>query len=359
LPTDDPWADRLESLSPPEFDALLAGGFTFVAPPGNQYAYSNLGYAILGRVIDVVSSSYREFVRAELLAPLGLTSTTFDSAEVPADLLVAGHRRVENGWSAVPFSRPGAFSPIGGLLSSVSDLARWVNGFLTAYPPRDDAADGHPLSRSSRREMQQLHRFIDVVRTPDSAGAAGYGFGLVVEQFHDHGPVVSHAGGYPGFGSRMRWHPATGTGVITLSNGRYAGADQPARNALRLLVDAAATEPGGPSAATLRVVEGVNRLLDAFSETGSFPTSAGELFAENVELDVPPAERVAALAKTTALVGRVLAAGTAVTSEDGAHAAWSRSATHGHLNIELRTTPEPRPRIQSLRITAAPTAERS
>ena len=36
------------------------------------------------------------------------------------------------------------------------------------------------------------------------------------------GRVVSHSGGYPGFGSNMCWHPASGTGVIALGNSTYS-----------------------------------------------------------------------------------------------------------------------------------------
>src|SRR5690625_5270391 len=34
----------------------------------------------------------------------------------------------------------------------------------------------------------------------------GYGYGLVIEQFADLGEVISHSGGYPGYGSFMIWH---------------------------------------------------------------------------------------------------------------------------------------------------------
>ena len=51
FPTDDPWADRLLPLADPAFTSLLRGGFTFETAPGTTFAYSNLGYAMLGRAI--------------------------------------------------------------------------------------------------------------------------------------------------------------------------------------------------------------------------------------------------------------------------------------------------------------------
>ena len=57
---------------------------------------------------------------------------------------------------------------------------------------------------------------------------------------------MSHSGGYPGFGSNMRWHPATGLAVIALGNGTYA-----AMHSLAELVSGAASPsaaPGRPGA---------------------------------------------------------------------------------------------------------------
>jgi len=59
---------------------------------------------------------------------------------------------------------------------------------------------------------------------PAGAGAGSYGFGLFVEDDAEHGRIVQHSGGYPGFGSHMRWHLASGMGVIVLANGTYAPA---------------------------------------------------------------------------------------------------------------------------------------
>ena len=137
----------------------------------------------------------------------------------------------------MPFDPYGAFAPMGGVFSTVSDLARWVAGFAAAFPPdgdRDgsDGSDGssndaHPLRPASRRQMQlpqAVTGWRAAGRLPGGPPAPPeyYGFGLFVDEDPALGRVVSHSGGYPGFGSNMRWHPATGIGVIALGNGTYA-----------------------------------------------------------------------------------------------------------------------------------------
>ena len=254
LLTDDPWGDRNETQTPEEFAELVGGGITVGGPPGVTFEYSNLGYAFLGRVIDAVLppdvGGFRSFVLDEITGPLGMAATTYDVRGVGPGL-VAGYHNPGDGWRLQPEVLPGTFSAMGGLHSRVIDLARWVGGFTDAFRRRTAP---HPLSVASRREMQQQHRFtgvsgglnLDVPAggTALSASAVGYGFGLFVEHHSDHGHVVHHPGGYPGYGSHMRWHPETGLGVVALANGTYAGPVETARNALRALVSGERTAAG-------------------------------------------------------------------------------------------------------------------
>src|SRR5215469_11676353 len=99
FPTDDPWGDRQQGLPLAEFSAFLARGLSFAWAPGTRFEYSNLGYAILGRVISAVSGqAYPDFVRDRLLRPLGLDSSGFESAEFNAARLARGYRQGPGGW---------------------------------------------------------------------------------------------------------------------------------------------------------------------------------------------------------------------------------------------------------------------
>src|SRR5580658_7021456 len=134
FPTDDPWGDRQQGLPLEEFAAFLAGGVSFARAPGIRFEYSNLGYAILGRVITAVTgAAYQDYIRDRLLRPLGMASTGFEAAEFDPSALARGYRRTpgEQGttWSEVPLEPCGAFAPMGGVFSCVRDLTRWVAGF--------------------------------------------------------------------------------------------------------------------------------------------------------------------------------------------------------------------------------------
>jgi len=242
FPTDDPWGDRQQGLPLEDFARFLSGGVRFNWAPGTRFEYSNLGYAILGRAITAVTdAAYPDYIGHRLLRPLGMTRSGYEAAEFEAPGqpdtatggLARGYRRVtgdgEGGrWAEVGFDPVGAFAPMGGIFSCVRDLATWAARFAAAFPPGGPEDGGaHPLRRASRREMQ----LPQVLTGWDRPGAfpgdpapvlPAYGFGLFVEDHPRFGRVVSHSGGYPGFGSNMRWHPASRIGVIALGNGTYA-----------------------------------------------------------------------------------------------------------------------------------------
>jgi CubicO group peptidase (beta-lactamase class C family) len=292
--TDDPWGDRQQDLALPEFRSLLASGVRPVLRPGDRFEYSNLGYALVGLVISAVADrSYADVVRDRVLSPLGLTETGYSPADISASTVAAGYVRRTTGWHVEPLAAVGAFAPMGGLFSTVSDLASWVDGFSGA------AATRGVVSEVSLREMQRSQRLAGALGASESGKpptVTGYCFGLVEE----HGPAgrtISHSGGYPGFGSHMRWHPASGLGVIALANGTYAPMSLVAQKAMAELLEALSA----PAALPLPRLEGLDRAEDVVRAWLAAENADGlegerlqRLWADNVERDLPWAERLIA-----------------------------------------------------------------
>jgi CubicO group peptidase (beta-lactamase class C family) len=390
FPTDDPWGDRQQGLPAEAFTELVRGGLSFAWAPGTAFEYSNLGYALLGLVIEsCTGSSYRGVVTQRLLEPLGMTSTGFDETAVPVPRRATGHRRDDGGWRPVRNDPCGAFAPMGGLFSTVADLARWVAGFTDAFPPRDDPEGGHPLTRTSRRELQQPHRGLPAqllwpsVDAAPTVRATGYGFGLLVEHDPVHGLIVGHSGGYPGFGSHMRWHPGTGLGVVLLGNATYTPTYRPAARMLSLLLAGAAHPPrrsrrvpGGAGtasltgvatrgvssgqvqpapageeswAATRRARAAVERLLHSWDDA-----LAADVFADNVDLDRPLAERRAELERIRERFGPLEPhPGSPTEQPTPAQCSWWMRGPGGRVRLDILLTPQLPPRIQTLTVTPA------
>ena len=371
LPNDDPWADRLESLSDADMRDLMRqpAGTNFVT--GTGYEYANYGYALLGAFVEAATGrEFTEVVATHLLTPLGLESTGFDVRELDGDRLVTGYRKNLAGeLEPQPFTLPGAFSAIGGLASSVSDVARWisvlmtaVDGSLEAGETAGDAAGpvaaageagreggSHlgefPLGANPREQrtwrriladLQQAHRLISVTRNSrDAVVTAGYGYGLRCYFDTQLGHCAGHSGGYPGFSLHMRWHAASGTGVVLLANVTGFPAEAVATNALDALVsdvrgrgdgsvawpraEAVEATParkaaGASGAGVVYVVDPVcsfapsqeareravqaERMIAACDDSG-----ADQVFSDNMDMDVPRAERLTHWAEVREHVG--------------------------------------------------------
>jgi CubicO group peptidase (beta-lactamase class C family) len=369
FPTDDAWGDRQQGLDLAEFAALLRGGVRLGWAPGTRFEYSNLGYALLGKVIETVTGGgYADAVRSRILTPLGLAQTGFEAGEFDPETLARGYQRGAAGWAELPFDGHGAFAPMGGIFSTVADLARWAAEFADAFPARDGAEDGHPLGRASRREMQLPQLAIVGWPTgsyPD-ASTLSYGFGLFVEEGPVFGTMVQHSGGYPGFGSQMRWHPATGTGVIVLGNGTYAHAGE---LAVAILSDvlaqlrAGAGQPGSAGAVrgpapgdgrpwpeTLAARADADRLLHSWDDG-----LAGRLFTPSVAWDQPLASRREAIARIRERIGDFAPDPARPAEFDTpAHCRWWLTGDRGTVQAEIALAPLWSPLVQSLRVAVPP-----
>ena len=198
----------------------------------------------------------------------------------------------------------------------------------------------------------------------DAAPAlSAYGFGLFVEDDPAFGRIVSHSGGYPGFGSNMRWHPASGTGVIALGNSTYAGMmtlatrlldvvlrhREPPGHGYGVALAPAGHHGTGPWPETLAAREAVSALLRSWDDT-----QASRLFSPNVAQDAPFDERREVIAMIRERIGDFgddaeTAAAPSSTRPRTAgggwrgSAAWSRRRSSSTPNARPACSPSPWP----------------
>ena len=348
LPTDDPWADRQESISPQDLREIVSRGVNATSTTGELFQYSNLGFALLGLAIESASErDFREFVSTEFLKPLGMSQSGFNADDFPEGNLARGYRKVEESWAELPFSTSGAFSSIGGLFSSARDLRIWSNWFFSAF---DENVTGKELlSKASRREMQSISTPIPTTPQPNGQdSSSGYGFGLFIEDDRRFGRFISHSGGYPGFSSHMRWHVPTGLSVVVLENATYSGAMLTAITLLNAALESLNFEL--PKPAIWPITYELAAKADALVRSWNL-VAAKEIFAENVGLDIPFPERVASIERFIREVGG-LREGSAIVAESSdspLHLVWKISGIEGELTCEIRLTPNFPPRIQTFR----------
>ncbi len=360
LPTDDPWADRHLDLTDEEFDQIIADGPLFARPTGNTFEYSNLGYAVLGRVVVGASGRrIQDIISDRLLRPLGMDSTTWtrpdhDDWARPMRWIDAIDDDDDDGEPAghVDELEPlgdGIISPMGGIWTTVTDLAIWIAWLGAAFPARPDDDDG-PLSRASRREMQSAQRYIGTRTVGDARAPYSYGYGLVVLDDPALGRVITHSGGLPGYGSNMRWVPGRRVGVVALANSTYAPMLELTSRLLALIAEQGLVAPDRPAVtsdvdtAARRLVALVNNWDDA---------EAADLFTHSLVLDDSLDRRTWAAAALTRRTGALTVASIEATSAAGGTVRCSgASGTNATLSFLL--APRRPPQIQSYSHTVEP-----
>jgi len=351
FPEDNPWGDRQLARTDAEMSEMMRQGIPFSTAPGTAYEYSNYGFAILGRIVANVSGQpYAQFVATNILAPLGMTSTTLEAGDVAPERLAHGYRWQDDTWLDEPPLPDGAFGPMGGMLTSTRDLGRYVGFLMDAFPPRDDA-DAGPVRRASAREMQQVWRMRPAsVRRGSDGGmvlsAGGYGYGLGIRQTCDFGQVVSHTGGLPGYGSVMTWLPEYGLGVVAMVNLTYTSASSAASDALYLLVKSGGLTPRQPepSAALVEARARVNRLLESWDDG-----LAEEIAAENLFLDESKERRRSAIEALLSEQG-VCRPDEAFDVENALRGQWTMSCDRGRLLVAITLAPTMPPKVQHLSV---------
>jgi len=349
FPEDNPWGDQQLAISDAEMSALMTAGIPFSTATGTAYEYSNFGYAILGRVVANVSGMpYPRYLRERVLEPLGMRATTLEAADVPRDRLALGYRLQDGAWLPEPPLADGAFGPMGGMLTSVGDLARWVGLMLDAWPPRDGAERG-PIRRASLREMQQVARVnaASAVRTGDGVtlSAGGYGYGLGVRQTCDFLISVSHSGGLPGYGSLMRWLPEHGVGIVAVGSLTYTGWGGPVEQALQQLAATGGLEPRVPQPAPvlLERQSQVSRLIAEWDDA-----LADDVAAMNLYLDEPKPRRRAAIARLVADAGGECRDAGPILAENALRGAWRVRCATGDLRVAITLAPTIPAKVQQL-----------
>jgi CubicO group peptidase (beta-lactamase class C family) len=340
FPEDNPWGDQQLARSEAELSAMLRAGIPFSNAPGVAYEYSNYGFAILGRVVANVSGMpYTRYLTERILRPLGMTSTYMESAAVPPSRLAHGYRWQDNAWLEEPQLPDGSFGPMGGMLTSLADLSKWVGLMLDAWPPRD-GAETSPIRRASLREMQQIARYNaagvvrDTTRGTVTLSAGGYGYGLGVTQTCQFRISVAHTGGLPGFGSIMRWLPEHGVGIIAFGNLTYsAPATEQAFQAL-WRTGALVPRTPQPSAVLVERRAQVSRLVASWNDA-----LADSVAAMNLYLDQSRDRRKVAIAQLVAQAGGECANEGPFEVQNALRGRWRMRCRTGDLRVAITLAP--------------------
>ncbi|WBS03062.1 serine hydrolase [Pseudoduganella sp. SL102] len=200
--------------------------------PGTRHSYSNMGYTLLGMVIEaVVKQRYERYLDGALLAPLGMHDSTFAFVTQSADpRLAMGH--FEHG--ARHGAMPSYMRPAGQFTTTAADMGRFAR-FLMG----DGSIGGRGFI-----DPALLRRMGEPAGTEAARAGLQVGYGLGLRTFDRHGLVARcHGGSTVGFKAVLCLFPAAQKGFFIAFNTDNEAADYQRFDALlaQVLVPAMAT----------------------------------------------------------------------------------------------------------------------
>jgi CubicO group peptidase (beta-lactamase class C family) len=198
-------------------DALA--GVPQLFPPGEGWSYNNAGFAVAGRVVEMLTGQpYQAALRDLVLAPLGLDGTFVSADEAITHRVAMPHGSRDNpprllrgaGW------QPGwelarADVPLGGLVSSVHDLLGWARFHLG----RAEAGPAAPLAQATVVRMQAP--LVPAGCFADEVGVAWMLRDLAGRR------VVGHGGLTTGYATAFTLVPDADAAIVVLTNATPGG----------------------------------------------------------------------------------------------------------------------------------------
>ncbi len=225
----------------PDSEALIAACLDAadVLERNEQFKYSNIGYGVVGLVIEAVSGqSYSDYVLEHVVGRLGLRDTGPELDTSRADDYVTGYSALETFERRLPIDPVDtrALASATGFWSTAEDLCRYAAGHVLG--------DERLLSDASKRRMQRGEWEVEGA---DDRYGLGFGIHKIGER-----RMIGHGGGFPGHITRTLLDPVDGLTVVALTNAIDGPARELAVGIVKLVDSAldAAKAPGDTEATT-------------------------------------------------------------------------------------------------------------
>ena len=182
---------------------------SFNSQPGERYAYSNIGFGILGLALSrAAEKPFMALMEEYIFHPLQMDRSFFIVPSACWKDLAAGYGvqkdgRIDTEKPAMEHRGRGYKVPNGGIYSTVPDLARLISALTQSGPVRI-------LSHGALEAM-----FAFQTQDGDSTG---YGLGFFIRVLQDGTKIVGHSGSVAGYNAYFGFDPASTIGIIILRN---------------------------------------------------------------------------------------------------------------------------------------------
>ncbi|KAA2238503.1 serine hydrolase [Chitinophaga agrisoli] len=223
--------------------------------PGSKYKYSNSGYFILGAIIEAVSGKpYDEVLHENILRPLHMNNTGYDTAATVIKKRADGYMKRRNGYEHAEYLDMSLPFAAGAMYSTVEDLYLWDQALYTEQLLNKDSKHTYFTPYLDGYACGWVRKPINLGKTTDTLSA------------------IWHGGGINGFVSLIVRIPGTKDLVVLLNNTGGTDLEDMARGILGILHDKPYDLPIHPAV----LPPAVQQLITASqADTAAYRTYAG------------------------------------------------------------------------------------
>ncbi len=213
------WDHKKIAYNQDVVDMLLKVHDTLFFTPGTSWKYSNTGYALLALIIEKVSQmSFGSFLKKNIFDPLNMSrtfvyNTRRSTNKIPSNYALGFVYSNDLKKYILPDKDPKLDYVIyldgivgdGCVNSTTGDLLKWENYLL------------------ENQKLPLIKEMLSpLIRTSANDTLNYYGFGQFIQPYSDHGRIISHTGGWPGYSTFLEHREKPDETLIVLSNNEKA-----------------------------------------------------------------------------------------------------------------------------------------
>lgn len=173
--------------------------------PGEQFAYSNSGYVLLGVIIEkITGKSYEQVLQDKIFSPLEMNDTGYDQHRTILENRASGYNKIANTFESASYIDMSVAFAAGALYSTVEDLYRWDQALYT--------------------EKLLPKEYMDLLfDTHIAAWGQHYGYGweigkLRIGNTQEYAQTIGHGGSVNGFNTQITRLPSSQSLILLFNN---------------------------------------------------------------------------------------------------------------------------------------------
>ena len=215
-----------EEISTNQFyEKLFATQLLF--EPGEKYSYSNVGYSVLGRIIELVSGqSYEGFLNEYLFTPAGMKHTGYLLPEWDATQLSRSYNRgiLEGKSPVLRYLENGSISwhlkANGGINSSQNDMLLW-----------------HKALKTNKILSSESFNILTTPYADYPSGTSSYAYGWAVRTLENNVKRIAHNGSNGAYAHSLIWFPEENIFITYATNANSAEVEFLAYEIAKIILD--------------------------------------------------------------------------------------------------------------------------